>query len=84
LVATLELRREARWVPEYYPCEAVTELPGGGLRVRLRSPDPMWLCRLTLRLGPAARVVEPPDIVALVRAEASAALAAYQDASTAN
>jgi proteasome accessory factor C len=78
LVATLELRPEARWVPEYYPCEEVTELPGGGLRVRLRTPDPLWARRLALRLGPAARVLEPPDLVAAVRAEASAALAAYQ------
>jgi proteasome accessory factor C len=83
LVATVELRPEARWLPDYYPCEEVTELPAQqgrepGLRVRLRTPDPKWLCRLALRLGPAARVVEPPQLVEAVRAEAAAALAAYQ------
>jgi predicted DNA-binding transcriptional regulator YafY len=78
LVATLDLRPAGRWVPEYYPCEDTTELPDGGLRVRLRTPDPQWLCRLALRLGPTARVVDPPQLVAAVRAEAAAALAAYQ------
>ena len=35
----LELTPGSRWVPEYYPCESVQELPGGRLRVALRAPD---------------------------------------------
>jgi predicted DNA-binding transcriptional regulator YafY len=77
IVATIDLRPAARWVPEYYPCDETTELPDGGLRIRLRAPDEKWLCRLALRLGPTARVVGPPELAAAVRAEAAAALAAY-------
>ena len=32
-------RRPARWVAEYYPCESVTELADGRLRIALRTPD---------------------------------------------
>jgi len=81
VVATLHLRPAARWVPEYYPCEDSTELPDGGLRIRLRAAEPAWLCRLALRLGPTAQVVDPPQLVEAVRAEAAAALAAYETAS---
>jgi proteasome accessory factor C len=80
VVATVDLTPAARWVPDYYPCEEVVELPDGGLRIMLRTPDPMWLCRLALRLGPAARVVDPPEVVQTVRDEAAAALAAYSTA----
>jgi len=80
IVATLDLRPAARWVPEYYPCEQTTELPDGGLRIRLRAADPEWLRRLALRLGPTAQVVDPPELVDAVRAEAAAALAAYPTA----
>jgi proteasome accessory factor C len=80
IVATVDLTPAASWVPDYYPCEDVVELPDGGLRIRLRTPDPMWLCRLALRLGPAARVVDPPEVAQAVRDEAAAALAAYSSA----
>jgi proteasome accessory factor C len=80
VVATIQLRPDARWVAEYYPCEDAHELPDGGLQVRMRTPDPRWLCRLALRLGPAARVVAPAELVTLVRDEAAAALAAYDPA----
>ncbi|HUR72863.1 MAG TPA: WYL domain-containing protein, partial [Sporichthya sp.] len=79
-VAALELERSAHWVTEYYPCEEVVPLEGGRLYVRLRSGDPEWMIRLALRLGPTARLVEPPELAEQVRAAAAAALAGYPDA----
>ena len=78
-LVTLKVTAAARWVGEYYPCEAVSDLPDGGLRIRLRTPDPRWVRRLVLRLGGAGRVVDPPELAADVRREARAALAAYAD-----
>lgn len=77
VLAELELGPEARWVAEYYPCESVTELPDGRLRIGLRTPDTTWIRRLALRLGEDARVVSPPDLADEVRATAAAALAQY-------
>jgi proteasome accessory factor C len=77
-LATIELDPQAAWVSEYYPCEEVTEAPDGSLRVRLRVADPRWLRRLALRLGGAARIVEPVDLAEAVRADAVEALAAYE------
>ncbi len=76
-VVTLELGPAARWVSDYYPCESVAELPDGGLRVELRTPDTGWLRRLALQLGPAGRIVDPPELVRVVRSDAEAALASY-------
>jgi proteasome accessory factor C len=85
----LRLDRSARWVADYYPVEQATELGSadggsagdgpGRLRVELRTPDPGWVVRLALRLGGQGRVVSPPDVVAAVREQATAALAALGD-----
>ncbi len=66
-----------RWVPEYYPCESVEELPDGELLIRLRTPETRWVRRLALRLAPTGRVVAPPELAAAVAADAAAALDAY-------
>ena len=90
LTVVLELEPAARWVADYYPVEQATELqeagngasagPGpGSLRVELRTPDPAWIVRLALRLGGQGRVVSPPSVVAAVREQAEAALAALSD-----
>jgi proteasome accessory factor C len=73
----LELSPAGRWVAEYYPCEEVTELGDGTLRVGLRTPDTQWLRRLALRLGEDGRVVAPSSLAATVREDAAAALAGY-------
>jgi proteasome accessory factor C len=73
----LELTPRGRWVAEYYPCEDVTELGDGRLRVTLRTPDGAWARRLALGLGEDGRVLEPAALAAAVRADASAALAHY-------
>jgi len=73
----LELSVAGRWVAEYYPCEEVTELGDGRLRVGLRTPDTRWVRRLALRLGEDGRVVSPAGLAAEVREDAAAALAQY-------
>jgi proteasome accessory factor C len=73
----LELAAAGRWVAEYYPCEEVTDLGEGRLRVSLRTPDPRWVRRLALRLGEDGRVISPPELAGQVRDDASAALAQY-------
>ena len=73
----LELGPAARWVPEYYPCESVEQLPDGGLVVRLRTADLRWVRRLALRLGGAGRVVAPPELVDSIADAARVALDAY-------
>ena len=73
----LELSVAGRWVAEYYPCESVTDLEDGRLRVVLRTPDTGWVRRLALRLGEDGRVISPPGLVTEIREAAAAALANY-------
>ncbi len=73
----LELGAAGRWVAEYYPCEEVTDLGDGRLRVSLRTPDTRWVRRLALRLGEDGRVVSPAHLAGQVHDDASAALAQY-------
>ncbi|GGM59193.1 protein pafC [Thermopolyspora flexuosa] len=77
----LEVTAAGRWVAEYYPCEQVTELGEGRLRIALRARDQGWLVRLALRLGDSGKVVAPAALARRVADEARAALALYSDAS---
>ncbi|HEY1823439.1 MAG TPA: WYL domain-containing protein [Trebonia sp.] len=77
VLVELELAPAARRVAEDYPCESVTELTDGRLRIALRTPDTTWVRRLALRLGEDARVVSPAALADEVRASAAAALALY-------
>jgi proteasome accessory factor C len=74
----IEVTAAGRWIAEYYPCEKVTELDGGRLRVELRARDQDWLVRLALRLGDSGRVISPPALAARVAEAAGAALALYE------
>jgi proteasome accessory factor C len=76
-VVVLELGPGARWVPDYYSCESVTELGDGGLLATLRMADPRLAVRLALRLGGAARIVEPAGLAAETAQVAASALARY-------
>jgi proteasome accessory factor C len=75
----LELAPQARWVADHYPAEDITELADGWLRMTLRTPDPGWLVRLLLQLGPSARVLEPSSLAERLLATAREALATYLD-----
>jgi proteasome accessory factor C len=74
----LDLAPDARWIAESYPCESVTPLGEGWLRVVLRTPDTSLVRRLALRLGENARVASPAALAAEVREAAAAALALYE------
>ena len=67
----LEVASEARWITEWAVVDDVTELDGGRARIAMRTPDLRWAARLVLRLGDAARIVEPeqlaPEVAALNR-----------------
>ncbi|ASY35780.1 MULTISPECIES: YafY family protein [unclassified Streptomyces] len=74
---TVEVAPAGRWVAEYYPHDKAEELPDGGLRITLRTPDPASLRRLALRLGADGRIVAPGELATSARAAAKQALAAY-------
>ncbi|MEU4095222.1 WYL domain-containing protein [Streptomyces sp. NPDC026673] len=75
----IEVGPGGRWVAEYYPHDLAEELPDGGLRITLRTPDPGSLRRLALRLGRDGRIVSPADLAGSARDAAARALAAYGD-----
>jgi proteasome accessory factor C len=74
---TLELAPEVAWIAEEHPVESVTELGAGRLRVVMPVADERWLVRLLLRMGASVTVLDRPDVVERVQAEARAALNAY-------
>lgn len=76
-LVTLRVGRASRWITEYYPCESVREEPGGRWLVELRASDLAWARRLVMGLGNDTEVVAPRELALQIRAEASAALAAY-------
>jgi proteasome accessory factor C len=73
----VEVGPGGRWVAEYYPHDSADELPDGGLRITLRTPEPASLRRLALRLGQDGRIVSPQDLADSARLAAREALAAY-------
>ncbi|MCX5383443.1 YafY family protein [Streptomyces sp. NBC_00083] len=78
----VEVGPGGRWVAEYYPHDSAEELPDGGLRISLRTPDPASLRRLALRLGQDGRIVTPHDLADSARRAATEALAGYEDQPT--
>lgn len=77
IVVTLQLQPHAAWVADYYPVESAQTLPGGLVRVRLRTADLTWLRQLVWRLGGAATVIEPESLRRQVASGARDALSAY-------
>ncbi|WEV24570.1 WYL domain-containing protein [Streptomyces sp. 71268] len=73
----VEVGPGGRWVAEYYPHDSAEELPDGGLRITLRTPDPGSLRRLGLRLGKDGRITTPLELAHSARDAAREALAAY-------
>ncbi|QEU95530.1 helix-turn-helix transcriptional regulator [Streptomyces kanamyceticus] len=74
----VEVGPGGRWVAEYYPHDSADELPDGGLRITLRTPDPASLRRLALRLGGDGRIVSPTQLADSARQAAREALDAYE------
>ncbi|GLY76348.1 WYL domain-containing protein [Actinoallomurus iriomotensis] len=73
----IELTPSGRWVADHYPCESVTELGEGRLRVELRTRDTRWVRRLALRLAGDGAIVAPADLAESVRDDAERALDQY-------
>jgi len=72
--AVLVLAPDAHWVAEYYPVDEIDQVvdaADGAIRIVMRYADPVWLVRLVLGLGGAARVVDPPELAAGARAGAA-------------
>ena len=78
-VVTLQVAAHARWLVDYYPVESVDVLGDGSLLVRLRTGDTAWLRQLVLRLGGAARVLDPPSLAQDIVAATRSALDAYTE-----
>ncbi len=76
--ATLLLRPEASWLLDEVATDSVEQQPDGSWLVVVPVPNPTWAVRWALRLGGAARVLGPPELVEAVRTAASRALAAYE------
>jgi proteasome accessory factor C len=73
----IELTPAGRWVADHYPCESVTELGEGRVRVELRTRDTRWVRRLALRLAGSGMVTAPAGLALEVRADAERALGRY-------
>jgi proteasome accessory factor C len=82
-VVRLALEPGAAWVADFYPCDEVADLGDGRQIVTLRTRGSAWVRRLALSLGPAGRVLSPPELAQQVRADARTALAAYSEQPTA-
>jgi len=57
----------------------LTDQPDGGLTARFAVATLEWAASWALSLGPAARVLEPPELAARVRADAEGIVRRYMD-----
>jgi proteasome accessory factor C len=64
--ATIRLSPAAQWITEYYPVEIVST-DDQSTMVRFSASDPLVIARLLLRLGPAAVLIEGPEVAAAKR-----------------
>jgi proteasome accessory factor C len=57
----IEVQPEQRWAVERYPVRDVVDREDGTTEFTVDAAGDAWLERLLLRLGPTARVLDPPD-----------------------
>jgi proteasome accessory factor C len=77
----LRLGPTAQWVPESVPVRTVVRDDDGRGRITdvvLDVAGMAWFERLLLQLGPAARVVRPPELTGLAADAARRVLARYR------
>jgi proteasome accessory factor C len=75
----LQLGPAAQWVPESVPVRVVRRGPGGSVTdVVLDVSGMAWFERLLLQLGPAARVLSPPELTSLAADAAGRVLKRYE------
>ena len=75
-LVTLRVGRHGRWITEYYPVEEVRR-DGDEWIVTMRVTDLGWAQRLLLGVGPDVTVLGPPELLARIRDQATAALDQY-------
>jgi proteasome accessory factor C len=75
-LVTLRVGRHSRWITEYYPVEEVRR-HGNEWIVTMRVTDLGWAQRLLLGVGPDVTVLGPPELLARIRDQATAALDQY-------
>ena len=75
-LVTMRVGRGSRWITEYYPVEDVRR-DGDEWIVTMRVTDLGWAQRLLLGLGRDVTVLGPPELLARIRAQATAALDQY-------
>lgn len=77
--ATVIVGPSASWVFDYFPMRPTgTQHPDGSLEAAMTYASEDWMARLILGFGSAIRVLAPESLARRVRADATAALAAYQ------
>jgi proteasome accessory factor C len=67
----------ARWIAEYYATADEVDGKDGTLEVTLPTARLGWVAGLLLRVGPDARVIEPPELADRVRELAARTAALY-------
>ncbi|CAJ1504117.1 helix-turn-helix transcriptional regulator [[Mycobacterium] holstebronense] len=77
-VAIVRVAPSAAWMFEYYPMQALGELPDGWREAQLTYASEEWLIRLLLGMGDDVQVRAPESVVAGVREASVAALAMYE------
>jgi proteasome accessory factor C len=75
-LVTLRVGRGGRWITEYYPVEEIRRT-GEEWVVTMRVTDLNWAQRLLLGMGPDVTVLGPPELIARIREQATAALDQY-------
>jgi proteasome accessory factor C len=73
----LALGPGARWIAEYYATADEVDGHDGSLEVTLPAARLGWVAGLLLRVGPEARVIEPPELADRVRELAARTGALY-------
>ncbi|OAT67334.1 protein pafC [Mycobacteroides immunogenum] len=77
--ATVLVGPSAAWVFDYFPMRPTgVQHPDGSLEAAMTYASEDWMARLVLGFGSAIRVLAPESLALRVRADAVAALAAYQ------
>lgn len=77
--ATVIVGPSASWVFDYFPMRPTgIQHPDGSLEAAMTYASEDWMARLILGFGSAIRVLAPESLARRVRADATAALAAYQ------
>ncbi len=76
-VVTLRLEPEAMWITEAYPTLSVDTEPSGAATVTMSIFGDVFLERILLRAGTAARVIAPADLTDVGERAAARILARY-------